>query len=65
MQDMYGRTLICTANADGTVTYTAQNPDGSDTGLYVGPVEAHKPLDAVCSTFNAMAPDWWIAAQQT
>jgi len=61
-QDTYGRTLTATDNGDGTVTYTCNNPDGSDGGIS-NIVPADKAIEAVLTTFNALAPQWWVDQQ--
>ena len=61
-QDTYGRALTATDNGDGTVTYTCTNPDGSDGGIS-NIVPADKAIEAVLTTFNALAPQWWVDQQ--
>ena len=61
-QDTYGRTLTLTDNGDGTVTYTCTNPDGTDGGIS-NTVHADKTIEAVLTTFNGLAPQWWVDQQ--
>ena len=60
MQDRYGRTLNATTADDGSLTYTATDPDGTDSGITLTGVPPEKSIDAVRTTFDGMAPGWWV-----